>query len=78
MKIIDDQIHKQKNKFKSLQDGLNVSITDSNISFSFDLKESIKNGLDILDKYYKNYMNKMRKRIFKYLIRNAKKKEYKI
>ena len=75
MKIIDDQIHKQKNKFKSLQDGLNVSITDSNISFSFDLKESIKNGLDILDKYYKNYMNKMRKRILKYLIRNAKKKK---
>ena len=77
MKIIDEQINKQKNKFKKLQDGLNVSMTDSNISFSIDKLEFIEKGLEIVNGYFLNFINLMKKKFLRYLIRNAKKRKRK-
>ena len=63
MKIIDEQLDKQKSKFTKLKEGLNVSLTDSNISFSIDPTTCIEKGIFNLMNLIMNHFLK-EKRIF--------------
>ena len=74
MKIIDEQLDKQKSKFTKLKEGLNVSLTDSNISFSLDHTSCIEKGLFNLMNFIMNHFLK-EKRIFLNQIISSKRKE---
>jgi hypothetical protein len=76
MKIIDEQIDKQKSKFTKLKEGLNVSLTDSNISFSIDPTSCIEKGLFNLKNFIMNHFLE-EKRIFLNQVISSKRKERK-
>ena len=70
MKIIEEQLEKQKQKINRLKEGLNVSDTESNISYSLDQAASIEKGL----KYLSNFYTKQLCKIFLINLKQAKKK----
>ena len=73
MKIIEEQLEKQKQKINRLKEGLNVSDTESNISYSLDQAASIEKGL----KYLSNFYTKQLYKIFLINLKQPKKKNKK-
>ena len=73
MKVIEKQLDKQRKKFNKIKEGLNVSDTESNISFDLlPAKESIEKGLFVLKKFFET---KLEKNFFKTLKRSEKKRK---
>ena len=71
MKIIDQELDRQRKKYNQIREGLNISDTESNISFDLvPTLESIEKGLNIL----KNYIEKQFKRKFLRKCRRQEKK----
>ena len=77
MKIIDEQLDKQKLKFKKINEGLDVSITDSNISKSLDIALSIENGLDIMIDLYTHHIKLIKIKVINILKSLPKKRKIK-
>ena len=69
MKVLENEINKQNSKVEKLKQGLNVSITDSNISFSLDQNAVIENGLSYLKNFLINHINPIKKKFLDKLIK---------
>ena len=75
MKLIDEQINKQKTKFERLKEGQSVSETDSNISFELGKEALIDSGLMALTKFISKYYNPEKKKLLNKLTRSQKKRK---
>ena len=74
MKIIEDQLDKQKKKFNNIKEGIEVSETDSNISFNIDDNFLIKNGFERLSSIISKILIPLKRQLIKYIIRGPAKK----
>ena len=77
MKMLEEQINKQNSKIEKLIKGFNVSITDSNISFSIDQNAAIENGFSYLKHFIINHINPIKRIFLDYIIRNVETDEIK-
>ena len=68
MKMIDEQLDKQKSKFNKIKEGLDVSITDSNISFDLQPTTLIDNGLSYLKNFIINHFLPEKRKFLNYII----------
>ena len=67
IKIIEKQLDKQKKKFEKIQEGLDVSETDSNVSFNISPSIYIENGLIYFKKFVSIHLFPLKKKFIKRL-----------
>ena len=77
MKVIEDQLDKQKLNYKKINEGLDVSLTDSNITNKLEYNSYIQNGFEILNNLFNHHINRIKKHFIHFLRKINKKRRFK-